>query len=537
MNLSFSNHNALITRGKKWINTLFTESALIVVVLTATVITISLISTLQEITSFSTPSPANDSWQALNIALELQQLDLAARRAPPRDGQADQYDQLTLHIDTLLGLLSLPRPFPRGSMTVLSDLSESGTNLALIKDQLTRWSRSLSSPTSRQNVPEEVRVRAARLAALARDIVIDDHLATFQKKNSSRVEFYTRLARLRWGLSAILLGVIIVVAKLILDRHLNKKLSRSLSLLNRKLEIRVARRTQQLVEGRALLLFILDACPSEAALVQAESGKVHFINREFLERLNRGPHIETLFIQDLLVDTDERTRFMNELEHYGRVDNWETRIAANTPYWSSLSVKLVEVEGQLSYLLWGFDISKHKELLSLMEIQASTDVLTTLYNRRAFYERSTQILESCRHNEHPCSLLMVDIDNFKQVNDLHGHAIGDEAIRRVGNALKNSLREIDIIGRVGGEEFAVILPHIAAPQALETAERLRGSIEGLFIECSTGKLHLTVSIGVASFYSPHHKAIEHLISAADQALYRAKKSGRNRVEGESNEYT
>ncbi|RON67160.1 hypothetical protein BK671_14365 [Pseudomonas fluorescens] len=471
------------------------------------------------------------------IALELQQLDLAANHAPAYNTQADQYAALKLHIDALLNTLIPPNSLHHRSTTALFNLPDTQASIEFIKEQLTRWSHELASTESRIRVPEEITASTVELEKRARQIVIDIHLAMSLKRDDERKALYNRHMQLRWMLISLLFGGTFVVAKLTLDRHLNERLSRNLSLLNKKLEMRVSRRTQQLVEGRALLLFILDACPNATALVQADSGKVHFINREFLEQLNKGPHIDSLQIQDLLMDTDERSRFMNELELYGRVDNWETKINAPIPYWSSLSVKLVEVEGQLSYLLWAFNISKHKELLTLLEIQASTDVLTALYNRRAFYERSKKILESCRRYGHLCSVLMLDIDNFKQINDLYGHAIGDDAIRMVGQVLKSDLREIDVIGRVGGEEFAVILPHTLSNEAWETAERLRCAIENSFIECATGKLRLTVSIGVTSLTPQGNQTIENLISIADKALYRAKKSGRNRVEAEKHEHT
>lgn len=533
MNSLLRNHSAFLNKGKRWLTTLFAESTLIIVISMTLVALLSLNITVKEISSLSTPDQHNDFRQVTNVTLGVQQLESAARQAVKHTASPDQYDQLKVDIDVVLSMLSTLAAPSHSSTTTIRTLA--GTDTTSIRERLDAWGKTIASARNSQDVSKEIVAYASELAHQAREIVIEAQLVTLQERDNQRLALYKRLTQLRWVLTAILIGFFIVVAKLILDRRRTRNVSRSLSTLNKKLEMRVARRTQQLVEGRALLLFILDACPSEVALVQADTGKVHFINREFLERLNQGPSIDTLFIQDLLVDTDERSRFINELEQFGRVDNWETKVSTHTPYWSSLSVKLVEVEGKLCYLLWGFDISKHKELLSLLELQASTDVLTTLYNRRAFYDRGAQTLESCKRYGHHCSLLMLDIDNFKKINDLHGHGAGDEAIRMVSRSLQNSLRDVDIIGRVGGEEFAVILPYTLAAQAWETAERLRCAIEKSVAECSAGDIRVTVSIGVASFSPNEPKTVEDLIAMADHALYRAKNSGRNRVETEKNE--
>ena len=162
--------------------------------------------------------------------------------------------------------------------------------------------------------------------------------------------------------------------------------------------------------------------------------------------------------------------------------------------------------------------------------QALTDPLTGLGNRRYFDERGDGVLALARRRGRPFSVLMIDIDHFKRVNDQHGHAVGDEVLRALGNALKASLRGGDVCGRLGGEEFAVALPDEDREGAAATAERLRHALErlGASSAAARGPIEVTVSIGVAA-YPEDGDALEALLRRADKRLFRAKQSGRNRV--------
>lgn len=124
---------------------------------------------------------------------------------------------------------------------------------------------------------------------------------------------------------------------------------------------------------------------------------------------------------------------------------------------------------------------------------------------------------------------MIDIDHFKTVNDRHGHQVGDEALRATGQAIQSVLRDADVVGRLGGEEFAVLLPNAHLQGTLDTSERIREAIAAITLPLPDGKtLHLTASLGVASF-EPPAQTLAQLLAQADQALYRAKVEGRNRA--------
>jgi len=167
-------------------------------------------------------------------------------------------------------------------------------------------------------------------------------------------------------------------------------------------------------------------------------------------------------------------------------------------------------------------------LYARLEKAATTDALTHLANRRNFEEVLEKEMARASRYGHPLSLLMLDIDRFKDVNDTYGHVTGDQVLRRLGEVLRNQLRTTDVPARYGGEEFTVIMPHTPKPHAAAVAERLRTKVEEANLFFTTRLRVLTVSIGVAAFPSDG-STMDTFVGAADNALYRAKRAGRNRV--------
>ncbi len=164
-----------------------------------------------------------------------------------------------------------------------------------------------------------------------------------------------------------------------------------------------------------------------------------------------------------------------------------------------------------------------------LERRAYTDYLTGLANRRYFFEQAeTELSRSLRYGRE-LSILMLDIDHFKQVNDTYGHKVGDLVLQKLSSICQATLRDIDIVGRVGGEEFAVLLPETGREQAMNAAERLRTAIETAQVTLNSGlPLHFTASLGVAAL-TEKDANIDMLLNQADQALYQAKNAGRNRT--------
>lgn len=176
------------------------------------------------------------------------------------------------------------------------------------------------------------------------------------------------------------------------------------------------------------------------------------------------------------------------------------------------------------------DISEMKQHEAALERLATTDELTGLANRRAFIDRLDEEFSRAGRYALPVSVLMLDIDHFKQVNDTHGHAAGDALLRAFAGLLREKLRRPDICGRLGGEEFAVLLPNTPCRGAFEIADRLRQAVAAMRVPIEDGEVGCTVSIGVCDLMENVASASEAL-SRADRALYRAKSSGRNRVCG------
>ncbi|OJF09507.1 hypothetical protein BG844_37250 [Couchioplanes caeruleus subsp. caeruleus] len=159
------------------------------------------------------------------------------------------------------------------------------------------------------------------------------------------------------------------------------------------------------------------------------------------------------------------------------------------------------------------------------------DELTAVPNRRHFFDLAKRDLAAARRHGRPLTAVMIDIDHFKRVNDTHGHLVGDDVIRGVAHRLGRTIRDTDILGRYGGEEFALIMPD-AHPASTALAERLRAAIADAPVDTRIGPLSVTISVGTARLHADDPD-INAVLSRADAALYRAKSAGRNRVEVES----
>jgi diguanylate cyclase (GGDEF)-like protein len=186
-----------------------------------------------------------------------------------------------------------------------------------------------------------------------------------------------------------------------------------------------------------------------------------------------------------------------------------------------------------SYLLmivngFGFLLLCKQKDDALMRQLATVDSLTGMLNRRAFFERADNARQLALRLRKPIALLMLDIDHFKQLNDSFGHACGDEALKAFADTARGALRDHDLIGRLGGEEFALALPGTTLDGALEAAERLRLAVKEAPMLACTPAYRMTVSIGVVMIDT--FEELTAALARADHALYAAKTGGRNRVE-------
>lgn len=173
------------------------------------------------------------------------------------------------------------------------------------------------------------------------------------------------------------------------------------------------------------------------------------------------------------------------------------------------------------------EVNERQRLQEDLERLANTDSLTGLPTRRFFMTQLASELARRQRYGHPLSLLMLDLDHFKQINDQWGHAVGDDALRLFADSVQCCLRTQDMAGRLGGEEFAILLPETAENVAIPVAERIRARMENALIATPKGKCSVTVSIGVTE--ATDGDDLESLLRRADEALYSAKQGGRNRV--------
>lgn len=173
----------------------------------------------------------------------------------------------------------------------------------------------------------------------------------------------------------------------------------------------------------------------------------------------------------------------------------------------------------------------NRSLLARLARQATIDHLTGLLSRSAFTRRAHALLDSRQQHALPLTLMMLDIDHFKLINDRHGHAVGDQVLRQFARTLQDQLHDEELLARLGGEEFVIVLPGLAPEQAKFTAERLRRAVQDLHTAQGDARLQITVSIGLAGCAADEFApSLDELLARADQALYRAKAHGRNRVE-------
>jgi diguanylate cyclase (GGDEF)-like protein/PAS domain S-box-containing protein len=283
---------------------------------------------------------------------------------------------------------------------------------------------------------------------------------------------------------------------------------------------------------------------SPASIVITDTdGKIEYVNPKFTE-------VTGFSLDDVIGKKPPDTFGSNELQPEVGTGHWQTiragkewrgemlnRRKNGETYWEAVSISpITDANGTITHFVAvSEDITSRKEteekimrLNAGLELLAMTDHLTSLYNRRYFMQRGTEEFKRARRTNQSLSILMLDIDQFKKVNDTYGHEAGDVTLQQVAAALKSSLREIDILGRMGGEEFAVLLPNTQSKDAGLLAERIRQSVGDAPFEIPGKLLTITISIG-AAVITNEMSGIDDMLRNADTAMYNAKRRGGNRV--------
>lgn len=296
----------------------------------------------------------------------------------------------------------------------------------------------------------------------------------------------------------------------------------------------------------------LEKNPMLPGAILVESGKLYGMisRRRFLERLSRPYGLE-LFLKRPLKSLHRftQTHVLSLPGHTLVIDAakcavqrpsdslYEPIVVELAPYtYRLLDVhQLLIAQAQIHELAVELLNELYQELGTAhqeLKRQACLDGLTQVANRRHFQEYLQQEWLQIGRQAAPISLILADVDYFKQYNDTYGHQAGDDCLRQVANAMKRAVkRSTDLVARYGGEEFAVILPYTDISGAIQVAEKIQQQIQtlGIVHEASSVNSYLTLSLGVASTLAEDDQTSEMLIAAADQALYQAKTSGRNRL--------
>jgi diguanylate cyclase (GGDEF)-like protein/PAS domain S-box-containing protein len=232
--------------------------------------------------------------------------------------------------------------------------------------------------------------------------------------------------------------------------------------------------------------------------------------------------------------TDDETRFkIRDAMRHGKgirtqILNYDKH---GKELWLDINmVPLFDADGELAYYAAiERDLTEYKRLQSHLENMATTDSLTGLPNRAALIDCALKEFDRARRYVHPLSVVMIDVDHFKSVNDKHGHAIGDQVLQAVGVLCQKGLRGSDLLGRVGGEEFVLLLPDTPKANAIFVAERMREQLAKSPISLASLTLSITASFGVACI-SEQDADFNDILRRADAAMYQAKQNGRNQVQ-------
>jgi len=342
---------------------------------------------------------------------------------------------------------------------------------------------------------------------------------------------YTRLQIILISMSLITL----LVSAMSLER---RRVLNVLSLSYATLEEHVKERTQQLSDNLNYLEMLLDNVPVPMVITRPDQSVVIYAN---LAAADYGG-----YPLDRMIGSSSMTYFHRledfqaleqKLQTEGSLNSHEVALRHRDGHtlWARLSA-VPSRYNDIPIMMFAFqDISQAKQRELDLEQLVNTDTLTQVATRRHFMQRGNEVLLTAQRSEHKLALLILDLDHFKAINDTYGHPAGDLVLRSVAEAFRASLRPGDLCGRLGGEEFGVILINTDSEAAQSSAERLRQLVNDLCIELDGGEcIQPSVSIGgvlllpsrMALLANP---SLDEAIAIADQALYRAKNTGRNRV--------
>lgn len=284
-------------------------------------------------------------------------------------------------------------------------------------------------------------------------------------------------------------------------------------------------------ESERLTSSVLDLMPLPVVLVARNDGEILECNNAAAEILGtERSGIKGHRVPEFVAVSAQKSDFLTQLDSGRRVDRFEMQIRTRSGVqWMLVSGRLISRRGADAVLVTFVEVSAHKRLEEELRQLATVDMLTGCLNRRSFQDRGTEETDRARRTGASLTVLLMDLDHFKGVNDTWGHGAGDRVLIRFAETVRQILRTHDTFGRLGGEEFGVLLPGTNSRGAWIVAERIRASVAALDVEYDEQRISTSVSIGIAPVM-PEDAAISEAIRRADDALYQAKAAGRNRTQ-------
>ena len=282
-------------------------------------------------------------------------------------------------------------------------------------------------------------------------------------------------------------------------------------------------RLQEIIKSSPFPIVISRLSDDKILMANDNAVKLFGLKTEELDRYH---------LKDFFADGDNRQILNERLEKEKEVHDFELLAKAvngETPFWLLTSANIIDFNYDIALYCSFQDITSRKNRENILKNQAIRDPLTSLYNRRYFEDEVSHRIAEAQAEQKKFSVLMIDADHFKRVNDTYGHKTGDKVLIELSSTTEKSLRQDDIVARYGGEEFVVFLPDLSAEEAKIVADRLRETISKIVVYSDQDDpVQFTVSIGISS--SAISDNIDILIKTSDEALYRAKENGRNRCE-------
>ncbi|TVV70468.1 sensor domain-containing diguanylate cyclase [Sphingomonas solaris] len=291
--------------------------------------------------------------------------------------------------------------------------------------------------------------------------------------------------------------------------------------------------------SREKLEKLFAAAPVPMVVTRCDDGRILQVNDNCAEMFGISPGmIGNESFERFYADPKDRLRLMTRLQRDGEVADFEVQARCGDGKQRTVMVKasIVEMAAGRIVIAGIIDISDRKAVELSLEWLASTDPLTKLPNRLSFFSTARAEMMRAARLARPLALLMIDLDHFKAINDTWGHQAGDMALRAFGTLCIEQLRGTDIIGRVGGEEFGILLPDTSGEDAIDIAERLCTALSAVRLPEPNEALRMSASIGL-TVIQRGDRDLDAALARADRALYAAKRNGRNRVHFDPVDFT